>query len=112
MGSGFDDWVSGTSLQLQSIITAHTLNPFWILLRMNYNACLTNLYEESLTALNDVSLTNESLKSLHGFLCRLARIHGNSCKSFVVMKNVLDETLAAKQPKFYCWLRYLGNVFT
>jgi hypothetical protein len=30
-----------TSLQLQSIITAHTLN-FWILLWMNYDSCLMN----------------------------------------------------------------------
>jgi hypothetical protein len=38
-----------TSLQLQSLITAHTFNSFWI------------PYEEFLTAQIDVCLTNESL---------------------------------------------------
>jgi hypothetical protein len=50
----------GTSLQLQLIITAHTLNSFWILLWMKYNSCLMNLYEESHTALNDICLMNLS----------------------------------------------------
>jgi hypothetical protein len=27
-------------------------------------------------------------------------------------ENVLTETLATKEHKFYCWLRYHGNVFT
>jgi hypothetical protein len=40
----------GISLQLQLILTANTLNSFWILL-------LTNLYEDRLTTLNDVCLS-------------------------------------------------------
>jgi hypothetical protein len=48
------------------LITAHTLNPFWILLRMNYNSCLTNLYEEPRTALNDVT---NLLADLYCFEC-------------------------------------------
>jgi hypothetical protein len=40
----------GTSLQLQPIITAHTLNSFW----MPYDSCLTNLYEESLEFMNEI----------------------------------------------------------
>jgi hypothetical protein len=31
MGSGFDHGFIGTSLQLQSVITAHTLNPVWLI---------------------------------------------------------------------------------
>jgi hypothetical protein len=52
----------GTSLQLQLIITVQTMNT-WILLRMTYDSCLTNLHEVPLTALNDACLTNEFLKS-------------------------------------------------
>jgi hypothetical protein len=33
---------NGTSLWLPSIIVAHTLNSFWILIRINYDSCLTN----------------------------------------------------------------------
>jgi hypothetical protein len=47
----------GTSLQLQSIVTAHTFNS-WILLRMKQI-----LYDEPLTVLNDAYLTNKFLKS-------------------------------------------------
>jgi hypothetical protein len=46
-------WFTGTSLQLQLIITAHTLNSF-----------LTP-YDESLTALKDVCLTNASRRISH-----------------------------------------------
>jgi hypothetical protein len=63
----------GTYLQLQLVITAHTL-------RTPSECRLKSLCEKSLTALNDVCLTNEFLKSLHGSLYRLARIRGNPCK--------------------------------
>jgi hypothetical protein len=86
MGTGFDDWIYWTSLlQLQLIITAHTLNSFWT------TSVLRMLYEESLIALKDVWLANGFLKSLLGTLYKLARIHGNPYKWFVATETCLPK---------------------
>jgi hypothetical protein len=84
-GSGFDDW-----LYWHFFTITVNYNSWHIELLLNY-VCLTNLYEESLTALNDVCLTNEFLNSLHGSLYRLACIHANPYKWFVVMKTCLPK---------------------
>jgi hypothetical protein len=101
MGSGFDDRV-----YVHFFIIVIHFNSSHIELLLN-DSCLTNLCKEYFTALNDVFLTNKSLRRVHGSLYRLARIHGNPCKWFFFMKK-----LAIKQPRFYCWLYYLRNVFT
>jgi hypothetical protein len=69
MGPGFDDWV------------------YWhfFTIAVNYK----NSHIEFL--LNDVCLTNEFFNNLQGSLYRLARIHGNPCKWFVVTKMCLPK---------------------
>jgi hypothetical protein len=42
-------------LQLQPIITSHTLNSFWTLLRMFCDSCLANLYEVYLEFTNETA---------------------------------------------------------
>jgi hypothetical protein len=53
-------------------------------------------------------------ESAHGSLYRLARIHGIvsvACPWILfVVKEPFSLTLATKQPRFYCCLRYHGNV--
>jgi hypothetical protein len=75
----------GTSLQLQSIITAHTFNSWMI-----------------------VCLTNDAWRILRCYWIS----DWSPCKLFVVTKTCLLKTLAPKQPRFYIWVRYLENVFT
>jgi hypothetical protein len=85
MGSGIDDWIYWHFFTIT--VNRHSSH---IELLLN-DVYLTNLYEESLTALNDACLTNESLKSLHSSVYRLARIQGNPCKWFVVTKSCLPK---------------------
>jgi hypothetical protein len=86
-----------TCLQLQSIETAHNQ---WLLATHSIPYWTTSVLSSTVT--NDESFTNKSSELLEP-----TRIHGNPCKLFIVMK-----TLATKQPRLYCWLRYLENVFT
>jgi hypothetical protein len=75
----------GTSLQLQPIITAHTLNCFWILLRMNCDCCLTNFYEDSLEFTNELPFItvrephrDHRLQEFHycsSWMCCLGNVH-------------------------------------
>jgi hypothetical protein len=78
MGSRFDDWI------------------YWhfFIITVNYNSTHIELL------LHDVCLTHTVWRISRRSLYRLARIHENPCKLFVVTKNVPPETFAIKEQRF------------
>jgi hypothetical protein len=79
MGSGSDDWISfGASLQLQSIITAHTLNSFW-----------TSLCDESVTDLRLISTITWIHESTAFYNFHAARIEDTTLNSSSVVTEIL-----------------------
>jgi hypothetical protein len=100
MGSRFDDWIYWTPLlQLQSLITAHNQwlsatrsIPCWA--RSVFSSRVTNderkIPAHTLNCLEGRLSHEWILKSIHGSLYRLVRIHGNS---FVTKTCLLKRSL-------------------